>query len=784
MIELNNNYMKTRPRLLIAGVLTVLLSTFFLNASAQSFTGKVVDENDEPLAYANVVLHNEDSTYIAGTVTDTCGVFTLHSDPDASILQVSFISYRTQYLAIKDNDFGIIKMEPDAEMLGKAVVSAILPKTKIVGDAFVTNIENSVLAEVGSANDVLKMLPGVIQKNDGIEVFGKGAPVIYINGRLVRDNSELELLNSSDIKSVDVVQNPGARYDATVKAVIRIKTIKREGDGFGFNLRSTWYQSENTDLYETLNMNYRRKGFDIFGTLSFNQSEYYQDAEITQSLHSSSPLILKQEMYSSGKDNGLTTALGFNYQISENHSIGLQYRPYVDLLTATDIDTYTMATIGGVLDDNTHTLSQGEGDITPTHYVNMYYNGTAGKLNIDFNADFHDSRNAERQKYDELSEMQDNRVVNTVSKTHNRLYASKLILTYPLFGGNLTAGTEYTYTHREDEYINEEGYVPSAFTKIQEDNANAFVEYIYPLKFGSISAGVRYEYLSFNYYENDILQEDQSRTYSNFYPNASFNAQAGKFQFQLSYAVKTSRPSYRNLTNAIQYIDRYSYTKGNPYLVPEINHDLSFAAVWKFLQFSASYQVEQRKILHWGTAPDDMQNIIMLHYTNFDRNIPKIQAVLSASPTIAFWYPRLNVGIQKQWLEIEYLGKAADLGKPIPFVGFGNTFKIPKGFMATLDYNYTGKGNQYIYELMKPTHQLDISLRKSFLNDALSIEVKGVDLLKGRSEIIRMISDMYELNQKNAFDSRELVLTIRYKFNSAKSKYKGTGAGEQQKSRM
>ena len=362
----------------------------------------------------------------------------------------------------------------------------------------------------------------------------------------------------------------------------------------------------------------------------------------------------------------------------------------MDLLTASNNDTYTMATIGGVLDDNTNTLSQGEVDITPTHYVNMYYNGTVGKLNIDFNADFHDSRNVERQKYDELSEMQDNRIVNTVSDTRNRLYASKLILTYPLFGGSLTAGTEYTYTHRDDEYMNAEGYVPDAFTTIQEDNANVFVEYMYPLKFGSISAGVRYEYLSFNYYENDILQEDQSRTYSNFYPNASFNAQAGKFQFQLSYAVKTSRPSYRNLTNAIQYIDRYSYTKGNPYLVPEINHDLSFAAVWKFLQFSASYQVEQRKILHWGTAPDDMQNIIMLRYTNFDRNIPKIQAVLSASPTIAFWYPRLNVGIQKQWLEIEYLGKAADLGKPIPFVGFGNTFKIPKGFMATLDYNYTG----------------------------------------------------------------------------------------------
>ena len=769
-------------------VLKLIVATIFLsicnNALAQTITGKVVDEDNEPLAFANVVLHKADSTFIAGTVTDTCGLFVISAHPEVSILQVSFVSYRTQFISMKGNDFGVIKMEPDTEMLDKVVVKAVLPKTEIVGDAFVTNVENSVLADAGSANDVLRMLPGVIQKEDGIEVFGKGAPIIYINGRLVRNNSELEILNSSDIKSVDVVHNPGARYDATVKAVIRIKTIKREGDGFGFNLRSTWYQSENTDLYETLNMNYRHKGFDLFGTLSFNQSEYYQDTEIVQSLHSSSPLVLKQDAYFSGKDYGLTTALGFNYQFNENHSIGLQYRPYMDLLTASNNDTYTMATIGGVLDDNTHTLSQGEGDITPTHYVNMYYNGTVGKLNIDFNADFQDSRNVERQKYDELSEMQDNRIVNTVSDTRNRLYASKLILTYPLFGGSLTAGTEYTYTHRDDEYMNAEGYVPDAFTTIQEDNANAFVEYMYPLKFGSISAGVRYEYLSFNYYENDILQEDQSRTYSNFYPNASFNARTGKFQFQLSYAVKTSRPSYRNLTNAIQYIDRYSYTKGNPYLVPEINHDLSFAAVWKFLQFSASYQVEQMKILHWGTAPEDLENIIMLHYTNFGRNIPRVQAMLSASPTIAFWYPRLNVGVQKQWLEIDYLGNAAKLGKPIPFVGFGNTFKIPKGFMATLDYNYTGKGNQYIYELMKPTHQLDISLRKSFLNDALSVELKGVDLFKGRSDIVRMISDIYEIHQKNEFDSREFVLTIRYNFNSARSKYKGTGAGEQQKSRM
>ena len=140
-----------------------------------------------------------------------------------------------------------------------------------------------------------------------------------------------------------------------------------------------------------------------------------------------------------------------------------------------------------------------------------------------------------------------------------------------------------------------------------------FIEYIYPLKFGSISAGLRYEHLAFNYFENDVRQDDQSRKYNNFYPSASFSAQKGKFMFQLSYATRTSRPSYNSLSNAVSYVDRYCHTKGNPYLLPETNHDLSLAAIWNFLQFSASYQVIQRALMHLGTNQDGNENGIMLY---------------------------------------------------------------------------------------------------------------------------------------------------------------------------
>lgn len=102
--------MKTNPRFLTTVILTCLLSAFFFNASAQSLTGKVVDENDQPLAYANVILHRADTTFIAGTVTDTSGVFILDPHSEGAMIQVSFVSYETCYLTITDKNLGTIKM--------------------------------------------------------------------------------------------------------------------------------------------------------------------------------------------------------------------------------------------------------------------------------------------------------------------------------------------------------------------------------------------------------------------------------------------------------------------------------------------------------------------------------------------------------------------------------------------------------------------------------------------------------------------------------------------------
>ena len=775
---------RTFKKMILCAAAPILLAALKTNVSAQSIKGRVIDENDEPLAYANVMLQKADSTYLGGAMTDTLGVFVLETAPQAAMVNISFIGYEPYITEVHGSDMGTIRMVPDSEMLSKAVVKGYLPKTVIKGDAFVTPVENSVLADAGSANDVLEKLPGVISKDGEYEVIGKGSPIIYINGRLIRDNSELEQLSSKEIKSVDVVQNPGARYDATVKAVIRIQTIKRVGDGFGFDVRSSWSQSEYTNLNETINMNYRYNNLDIFGSLVYSDSESFQDTETHQTLASKQMLETVQTGHRDRRTQAITPTLGLNWQISDIHSAGIRYRPGFSLRTSTTQDFRTSATLDGILDDETNTVAEGHSDPSPTHELNMYYNGTAGKLAIDFNADFHDSRSNGKTTYNELSQHQDDRILNTVSNTHNRLYASKLTLTYPVLGGVLTAGSEFSNTVRYDEYLNGEGYVPSAFTTIRESETSAYAEYTYPLSFGSLTAGLRYEHIGFRYYENEVFKEDQSRTYDNFYPNASFSAVAGPFQFLLNYSAKTSRPHYSYLSNSLVYIDRYCMQQGNPLLRPEMNHDVSFAAVWKFVQAGISYQTVKNAILETATAQEGTDNAILIYHDNFYKNIPTMQVMVAATPTIGIWHPRLTLALVKQWLTMESLGEEIKMNQALPVIQFDNTLTLPKGFTLNCDYTFQGKGDSRVYRLQKATNTLNASIRKSFLKNALAVEVFANNILDDEATETRIYSKVYSIRQWSNRSMRTYGITLRYNFNTTQSKYKGTGAGAQQKRRM
>ena len=168
--------------------------------------GTVLDTAGEPAGFATAYLTNADGAIVSGVTADGDGRFELRATYGDYTLTVSLVGYKDKSqpvrLATGQMELPTIRMEEDSEMLGEAVVQAVMPKTRITGEGLATSVRGSVLENAGTARDVLGKVPGLIKGRDGIEVIGKGTPVVYVNGHKVTDSGELDRLLSHEIQSV------------------------------------------------------------------------------------------------------------------------------------------------------------------------------------------------------------------------------------------------------------------------------------------------------------------------------------------------------------------------------------------------------------------------------------------------------------------------------------------------------------------------------------------------------------------------------------------------------
>lgn len=311
--------MKRFLYLLIGVVLPVSLS-------AQTVSGRLMDENSQPLPYANVVLLSlPDSVFVSGTISGEDGSFKLEATSKKQILKISTIGYKTVYKPIAPANLGTVQLVADAQQLGEVVVKADFPKTRVKGNAMVTTVTGSVLEKAGTGNDLLDKIPGLSAEDGSVNVFGSGAAEIYINGRKMRNSSELDQLSSDNIKSVEVLRNPGARYDASVKAVVRIITKKLQGEGFGFSNRAYLGYQYDLALLDQFNFNYRKGGFDLGGMLFGRDNKFEENKMLTQKTCLDKVWTQNSDMKSPFHTQNIAAMLSLNYQFNENQVMGVRY---------------------------------------------------------------------------------------------------------------------------------------------------------------------------------------------------------------------------------------------------------------------------------------------------------------------------------------------------------------------------------------------------------------------------------------------------------------------------
>ncbi|MDO4526259.1 MAG: outer membrane beta-barrel family protein [Bacteroidales bacterium] len=763
----------------------LLAWTLCCSSFAQTaINGRVVDEQSTPMEYVNVLLLNKtDSAFVQGYVTQSDGVFSFDVTSKGVLIKISTIGYITQYIEVTEKELGDIKMQPGTSKLGEVIVKGTRPQYQMSTQGLSVNVKGTMLSEAGTANDIIELLPGIEGSNGKYNVIGKGKTLVYINGRLLYNTSELDRLSSKEIANIELDSNPGAKYAASVGAVIRINTIKKAGDGLSGSERLRVRQGHYTSFNELVNLNYRKNAFDIFGELShsFNQS-YQEQRENDQTFMSDSHWKKLQTTAISNKKNQLSGALGLNVQISKKHSFGLRYNIDNDnlgdkSLWPTNESVYSNGTlVEQNLYENTVRRS-----MPFSHLVNAYYNGKVGKLSIDFNNDVYFA--GKRVQQDVVLSSTDNskQDINSKDNQRSKMWASKLILSYPMSFGEIEWGYEFTHSIFSNEYKSQQQITPSTDDEIKEQMLAGFLSYRKNIgKKIKFEAGVRYEHVMSDYYAFGKFVDEQSRKYDRLFPNAKVIFPIGNTKITLSYSEKTTRPSYRVLSSSIQYDSKYLLETGNPLLRPTIRHDISLSGVYKWVYASLSYY-KNKDYMSSEIVPYEKESPVNLRrFINID-NLSYISANVSLSPKIGKWSPTWSMSVISQDYEIKTIDGVHRLTTPIIQPRWTNFIDLGKQFnlYAAVNGRTAGDSNN---TRLKSSWQLSLGLSKKI--DGWNLQLRAYDLFRTdrNSRIMYGYSSTFDI--WNYSDSQYVQFTVTHSFNSTKSKYKGTGAGNNEKNRL
>lgn len=754
-------------------------------AKAQSVSGRILDEQSQPMTFTNVVLLNRaDSAFIAGSVTGDDGTFTIVTDCTDCLLKVSSVGYVTKFVDARQGSVGDIQMQAETHTVGEVVVKGERPQYKMMTGGITVEIQNSLLKDVGTADDVLSMLPNVEGEDGKFTVFAKGTPEIYINNKKVQNARELKQLKSTDIKSIDVITSPSAKYNAEVGAVIRIKTVRRLGEGISAELFSQVKYNHKWTNYDDATVKYRTGGLEIFGNMSFTHGNYSEENTlITDTRANGNHVHIEHSAPTNFWNTLMSGKIGASYDFNDDNSVGFSYEligaPRQNSGGADCVQTITRnGQLEGVVNQY---LRHTEG-YEPNHESNLYYVGKWGKMGIDFNASYVWNKSSVEILSEERSDELPDQDVHSYNVNHSRMLAGKLVLSYPVWKGELSVGTEMTRTNSHGEYSNLEQIIPPSDDEIKESNIAAFAEYKMQLGAWSVGGGLRYESVHSDYYSFGEHQTEPSRKYRDLFPNLAVAWQKEKWGVQLSYNRRITRPSFHSLNSNVQYDNRYQYEGGNPLLRPAVRHYIDLNVTYSWLNLMAGYIHNKDFQLRFGSLYKEGTEITILRNLNFNK-IEGYNLSLTASPKFGFYSPTLTLSYFQQNFDTQAYGLASKLNKPQFGINFRNWFTIDKTTKAMVYLRYSTSYN-YGFNYNHHTFNVNGSVQKTFLSGSLTAILFANDIfrtLKNRWKGIYPVTSM----EKDAYSYTQCIgLSLSYNFNATRSKYKGTGAGNEEKNRL
>ena len=762
-------------------ILGIIGSVIILPVYSQHYIkGTIIDSENAVMPMVNVAfLSQADSTLVTGAVSDSCGVYSMSLNQGGYIIRYSYLGYETLYKNIQINTdvtLPVVKMEPSQTELEGVEITAYKKPFKLDKEGITADIPNTILARQNTLDDLLCKIPGIQKRGEDIEVIGRGLPTYYINGREVTDRTELDNLAIDQIQSVKLVTNTGVRYHSEQRAV---KT-KRLGEGLAFNVSGNLLQGNHLSQNYRMNGSYNYKNWDFFLSYNYERGKKDSDLDIYQQTQSDTIWNLTNLNQKQIFNERHAYTGGGAYHFSPESEIGLKYEGKYS-----EGNTFSNDTLSMIPDKGTSTFIQNLSDVADksvSNHLNLYYtNDWKNGWRMNAFGDYLHKTDRNRGNIREWESDGAETSMDYYRKADWDLFAAKLNLSYETEkAGTFSFGYDFSHTTGTD-YIEYVRALSNGSTSNTEMKNSLYLSYDYTWNNLSLGAGLRYEHIRSDLKENSS-NKNQNQTYHNFLPSVSLSYNTESLQQSLTYSVHTERPPFGVMNDNAVYTDRFTYQKGNLYLKQALTHDLNYMLFYKFLFFNLNYTHTQNPLITAFYSMPGNSAVTVSYMDNFDR-MHNLTGMVNVQYPVKWWLPSLTLTCLKTFFNYPGLdGSVLKSGRPLMILNFNNSFTLPAGFLLSADFNYGSRGYYQLYESKNYT-SLNLSLKKSFLDDRLQLSLDGYDIFnKNKIRSGARLNDII-MNSISKEDTRKIGFTITYRFRTERT-MNNRSAAETEMSRL
>ncbi len=756
----------------------IFLVLFSKGFSQTVITGSIYSDNNDTIKIFDIIaLSAKDSTILTSNSFLKENFKLTVNQKDSCLLKISSFGYDDKYIKINTEGKNEIKLGKiilsSTNQLDEVVIKTKRPVIKRENGKLIIDVKNSSIKNSANMQDLFRKTPGiVIDKTKNIIVPGKGSPIIYINDKKVFSKSELDALRPGDISSIEIIRNPGAEYDASASAVIKIITKKITSDKLNASVGNSSYYGERFSNITEIKI--QSKYHKITNSLSLTQQFWnYTDFEQYEEYifqNSGSAFENKGKTFSDKSADASKLFFTTGYKPNAKHKFAAQ----IFLMNYTGKDSVkTNQTINSDTKTNylrnikkykeTKRNSLGSG-------ISWYYEpDTLRKIFLildytTFNYDFNSFIN------ENIPVFEENAFIKLDNSSNYSVYSGKADYHFSNNNFGYAAGINFSSVDNNGKtnYFSDNLLYDKVSVSINDKIYGSYMQLNKTISNLYVRGGLRFEYSES---KNTVIEDNKilsDTLYHNFFPDLTINYDFNEnFVSTLSYSRKISRPAFKEINPKKEYYDSLSYFVGNPHLKPSFRDNFELSVnLFEMLDLSLNYSLIKDK--RFIVALDD-NNIMKYTYINLDE-------YKEFGINIDFAYDGdrysnyASINLTKPSANLPYLQTNIDISKPMALVYVSNEFLIGETTFY-VDFSYDSPGN-YGISYYKDNYYVSAGIYRNFLKDKLFVSLSLSDIFKtDNTTMIDKYSNIYVY----AFgyeDSRRIEFSLTYNFNNFKKLHK------------